>query len=94
MLAAREWPGNVRELRNEAERYVFGLSDAFGLTGDASNTLADRVNDYERALISASISANNGRLKETYESLGISRKSLYDKMQRHGLSRRGFTSDE
>ena len=29
-------------------------------------------------------------LRETYESLGLSRKALYDKMQKHGLSREDF----
>ncbi len=32
--------------------------------------------------------AQGGRLRPVYEALGISRKTLYDKMQRHGLDRR------
>jgi two-component system C4-dicarboxylate transport response regulator DctD len=89
-LAARDWPGNVRELRNSAERFVLGL-DPFdptsGSVRPASNRLADRMADYERSLIAGAISAHGGKLKAVYESLGIGRKTLYEKMQRHGLDR-------
>jgi len=85
-LTARDWPGNVRELRNVAERFVFRLADTFSDAPDP-HTLSERVGRYEKALIAAAISANGGRLKETYEALGLSRKALYDKMQKYGLSR-------
>lgn len=87
-LAARDWPGNVRELRNQAERFVLNLDplEATDLPGGAR--LADRMADYERSLIAGAIAAHGGRLKAVYESLGISRKTLYEKMQRHGLDRR------
>ena len=42
--------------------------------------------DFERQVIAATLEANGGSLKATYEALGISRKTLYDKMQRFGLS--------
>ena len=93
-LAARNWPGNVRELRNEAERFVLGLSNALAAENPSGDSLADRVGAYEKALISASIAANGGRIKETYESLGLSRRSLYDKMQRYGLNRDNFASED
>lgn len=92
-LAGRNWPGNVRELRNAAERFVLGLSATIGGGEHEAKTLADRMNAYEKAQIAASIAAHGGRLKETYESLGLSRKALYDKMQRHGLNRSDFTDD-
>lgn len=92
-LAARDWPGNVRELRNVAERFVLGLSDTLGDAPTGEQSLADRLSQYEKALIAAAISAHGGRLKETYESLGLSRKGLYDKMQKHGLSRDDFAED-
>jgi two-component system C4-dicarboxylate transport response regulator DctD len=34
--------------------------------------------------------AHKGNLKPVYESLGLSRKSLYEKMQKYGLDRRGY----
>ena len=57
-----------------------------------TSTLADQLASHEKALIAAAISANGGRLKETYEALGLSRKSLYDKMQRYGWD--DFANDE
>ena len=85
-LAARDWPGNVRELRNAADRWVLGLE---GEAGGAEGTrLADRVAGFERSVIAAAITAHSGHLRRVYESLGISRKTLYEKMQKHGLDRR------
>ncbi|WP_224815105.1 sigma-54 dependent transcriptional regulator [Hasllibacter sp. MH4015] len=90
-LAARDWPGNVRELRNEAERAILGLdrSDLPQPTG----RLSDRMAEHERGLIAAALAANSGVIKATYEALGISRKALYEKMQKHGLDRQAFRSD-
>ena len=87
-LAARPWPGNVRELRNAAERWALGL-DWMGAddAGVAPGRLAERVATFERSVIAAAIAANGGRLKPVYESLGVSRKTLYEKMQKHGLDR-------
>lgn len=96
LLAARQWPGNVRELQNVAERFVLGLDmelSAVYQAGAEAQALPDQLLNHERALIAASLAANGGRLNQTYEALGISRKSLYEKMQRHGLNREDF-SDE
>lgn len=57
-------------------------------------TLVERVAEHERALIAASLAANSGRLKDTYEALGISRKALYEKMQRYGLDRESFVDPD
>jgi len=93
-LAARDWPGNVRELRNEAERYVLGLTTMLGGDGQTGQTLAERVAAHEKALIAAAISANGGRIKETYESLGMSRRSLYEKMQRYDLGKSDYMAGD
>ncbi len=93
-LAARDWPGNVREIRNEADRFVLGLAGDTGSAQTKSQTLAEQMANHEKALISVAIQANNGRLKETYESLGLSRKTLYDKMQKHGLTRGDLGEDD
>lgn len=86
-LVARDWKGNVRELRNAADRFVLGLDWLEGEGGTAPR-LAERVAEFERSVIAAAIAANRGRLRRVYESLGISRKTLYEKMQKHGLDRR------
>ena len=90
-LASRDWPGNVRELRNAADRYALGL----GITDDpAPDTdpprLADRVAAFERREIEAALSAHNGALRPVYEALGLSRKTLYEKMVKLGIDKSAF----
>lgn len=95
-LAKSDWPGNVRELRNAADRFLLGLS-ATGAERESepqSQALADRVAEFEKNAISATLIANGGRLKPTYESLGLSRKSLYEKMQKYDLQRDTFAETE
>ncbi len=86
-LASRDWPGNVRELRNAAERYVLGLDWMQGSPGEAGPRLAERVAEFERSVIAGAIAAHRGHLRPVYELLGISRKTLYEKMLKHGLAR-------
>ncbi|SFV35195.1 two-component system, NtrC family, C4-dicarboxylate transport response regulator DctD [Devosia crocina] len=93
-LGERDWPGNVRELRNAADRYVLGLHFDDTLAGsDRMERLADRVAAFEKSAIASALNAHNGALKPVYESLGLSRKTLYEKMQRYGLERRFFGTD-
>jgi two-component system C4-dicarboxylate transport response regulator DctD len=73
-------------LRNAADRWVLGLEGDAG--GGEGTRLADRVAGFERSVIAAAIAAHGGHLRRVYESLGISRKTLYEKMQKHGLDRR------
>ncbi|MEL6523204.1 MAG: sigma-54 dependent transcriptional regulator [Pseudomonadota bacterium] len=95
MLAARDWPGNVRELKNMADRFVLDLE--MQLTPPLSTVptdLASTMAAHEKAVIAAAISIHDGRLRPTYEALGISRKTLYEKMQRHGLARDDFADQD
>ncbi|WP_187972183.1 sigma-54-dependent transcriptional regulator [Aquibium microcysteis] len=91
-LRAHDWPGNVRELRNIADRFVLGLWRGFGTAAGAtqgaaaSGALADRVAAFERSVIEAELRRSGGRMRPVYEALQISRKGLYDKMQRLGLT--------
>ena len=91
-VASRDWPGNVRELRNAADRFVLGLGQ-HGVEQssdmDAGDLrLADRVAEFEKDVIVAALLAHGGSLKPVYEQLGISRKTLYEKMQRYGLDKK------
>ena len=89
-VAAQEWPGNVRELRNAADRYVLGLGlDETAAPPPAAN-LAGQVENFEKNAIAAALVANSGNLKATYEALGLSRKTLYEKMHKFGLRREDF----
>jgi two-component system, NtrC family, C4-dicarboxylate transport response regulator DctD len=98
-LTTRDWPGNIRELRNTAERMALGLdpdvADQVGAQwgadqGGAQDSLAAQLAAHERALIAAALAANGGNIKATYTALQLSRKALYEKMQRHGLMRAQF----
>jgi two-component system C4-dicarboxylate transport response regulator DctD len=89
-IAERDWPGNVRELRNAADRLVLGLEtglDSAVVLEVANTRLADKVAAYEKQLIANAIAAHGGALRPVYEQLGISRKTLYEKMQKHGLDK-------
>lgn len=93
MLAGKSWPGNVRELRNAAERFVLGLSETEDTSLRPSPFLAEQISAYEKSIIAAAIAANDGQITATCDSLGLSRRTLYDKMQKHGLSRTDFVDD-
>ena len=87
---AHDWPGNVRELRNAADRFVLGMWQGFEVKGQpaagGSGSLGERLDAFERSVIMAELARNGGAMKPTYEALGISRKGLYDKMRRLGLT--------
>jgi two-component system, NtrC family, C4-dicarboxylate transport response regulator DctD len=89
-ITARDWPGNVRELRNAADRYALGLGEPAAPPDAPPARLADRVADFERREIEAALAAHGGNLKPVYESLGLSRKTLWEKMQKHGLDKTQF----
>lgn len=98
MLMSHPWPGNVRELRNLAERYVLlGEACSFDL-GDNGDTahpaigqgLAARVDQFERTLIQTELARHGGSIKHTQESLQLPRKTLYDKMKKHGLDKKDY----
>ncbi|CAN0519631.1 unnamed protein product, partial [Scytosiphon promiscuus] len=73
------------------DRYALGLDLDFVQTApDQTETLSDRVSGFERNAIATALTTHNGRLKETYEALGLSRKSLYEKMQKYSLNREDF----
>lgn len=98
-MARRDWPGNVRELRNAADRHLLGLDRMEHVnapsTSEPSGKLSDRVAAYERHVIAQELARQGGRLKHVYESLGISRKTLYEKMVKYDLdARTGASADE
>lgn len=91
-LQAHDWPGNIRELRNVAERYVLGLDDVFAsscapsLAAVPAATLEAQVDRAERGIIIQALAEQDGRIGDTAKLLSISRKTLYLKMRKFGLS--------
>jgi two-component system C4-dicarboxylate transport response regulator DctD len=95
-LLRHPWPGNVRELQNAAERFALGLDLDLDLQAQAPAPLPDddgnggglnaQVEAFERSLISAELSRSHSSLRSLAEALGVPRKTLHDKLRKHGLS--------
>ncbi|HYQ39733.1 MAG TPA: sigma-54 dependent transcriptional regulator [Pseudomonas sp.] len=90
-LLSHGWPGNVRELQNAAERFALGLDlglDHGAVTAEppAEGNLAARVEAFERSLIAAELARGHASLRSLAEALGVPRKTLHDKLRKHGLS--------
>ncbi len=94
-LREHDWPGNVRELVHFAERVALGIDNLAepSETVRAGLTLPERVDAFEADTIRAALEEANGDVKRTIEALGIPRKTFYDKLQRHGISRRDFAGE-
>ena len=98
-LMQHNWPGNVRELINVAERYVLTdmLLDQQSLDTwqepEAQQTLPSMIEKYEQRLIEQALSQAQGSIKQTYEALGIPRKTLYDKLAKYGIDRQRFLDE-
>ncbi|MCU0949855.1 MAG: sigma-54 dependent transcriptional regulator [Burkholderiaceae bacterium] len=97
-LLAHPWPGNVRELRNRIERacvlapeQVLQAADLFddgtpdSTPDGALLTLDAFIAQAERAYLQAVLQRFDGRVGAAAASLGISRKTLWEKSKRYGL---------
>ncbi|RHW17561.1 sigma-54-dependent Fis family transcriptional regulator [Sphingomonas gilva] len=90
-LADHDWPGNVRELRNFAFSAVLGLSDGGPRPPMGStDSLAERVDRFEAAAIEEALGHTAGDIQATMALLALPRKTLYDKMKRHGIKPDAF----
>lgn len=90
------WPGNIRELRHAVERAVilseseslrlhdFSLSAPEpGMETAAFSTL--NLEEVEKIIIRKAIAKNGGNMTKAAEELGLTRMSLYRRMDKHGL---------
>lgn len=86
-LLSHEWPGNVRELRNAADRFVLGLPPLPDVCEPAAAgpTLSDQMESFEKLLLQQALKKHRGRPTDVLNELGIAKKTLYDKVHRHGL---------
>ena len=96
-LLSHDWPGNVRELRNAAERFILlgSLSDLNDAENDvnAGLSLSEQVDAFEKTLIEQALSLTNGSIKNAMQALNLPRKTLYDKMQKHGIEKQSFKAE-
>lgn len=97
LITAHDWPGNVRELRHCIERAFILAEDTITaehimiLSSDDSNSDNDSHNvpvgvpleDIEQAAIEQTLQENDGNKSETAEQLGISVKTLYNKLDKY-----------
>lgn len=91
--SAHAWPGNVRELKNVAERWALGLPDALGgnaIQPDTTLPLAEQVDIAERAIIETVLGQSAGNVARAAELLQTPKKTLYDKLVRHGINVESF----
>ncbi|MNJ74382.1 C4-dicarboxylate transport transcriptional regulatory protein DctD [compost metagenome] len=56
-------------------------------------SLPERMESFEAQLIRDALAANQGDVKATLETLGIPRKTFYDKLQRHGIDRQQYLNN-
>lgn len=86
-LSRHDWPGNVRELGHFAERCALGLSPTGPAVPEPAKaaTLAEQMDRHERGLIRDELIMAGGDVRVAAEALGTPRKTLYDKIARHGL---------
>lgn len=96
VLGRRTWPGNVRELENVVQRT---LSNSGGLIRvadlpldvrqEAGRRSLTRMERAERDAIMSALENSRGNKVIAAEELGISRSSLYRKIERYGLADAG-----
>ena len=95
LLLRHNWPGNVRELQNVAERFALGLELALdddsadgspSSAGEVSGGLSEQVEHFERSLIAAELERSHSSMRSLAEALGVPRKTLHDKLRKHGLN--------
>jgi len=88
---AHDWPGNVRELKNVANRWALGLPDGLAPpTERPASSLAAQVDTTERQAIENALHHCAGNVAQAAELLQVPKKTLYDKLTRHGISAERF----
>ncbi|MFN6980381.1 MAG: sigma-54-dependent transcriptional regulator [Brevundimonas sp.] len=88
-LLEEDWPGNIRELAHFAERVVLGLDEGAG-GAEADLSLPDRLHRFEGELLRGALQTHRGDIVAVLDEMRIPRKTLYDKLQRHGLKPADF----
>ncbi|HOO09188.1 MAG TPA: sigma-54 dependent transcriptional regulator [Cyclobacteriaceae bacterium] len=88
------WPGNIRELQHAIERAVI-MADSptlqesdflFNRKGvAAADTDTLNLDDVEKAAVVKAIQLHNGNISKAADELGLTRASLYRRMEKYGL---------
>ncbi len=95
------WPGNIRELKNALERASLMSDGRFishdvlfdrpapklGALQDVASSLRDYLSECERDFIVRALDACQWQIQSCADSLGISRKNLWEKMRKLGIDK-------
>jgi DNA-binding NtrC family response regulator len=98
-LLRYHWPGNVRELQHAIERAIIMSEEVVLQPNDFQFLMpknepekeeAEDFTEYdletvEKMMIQKQISRNSGNISKAAKSLGLTRASLYRRMEKHGL---------
>ena len=91
------WPGNVRELQHAIERAIimtdasvlgpndFLLSSMEGNRNEGINFPSYQIDEAEKLLIIKAISRHAGNITKAAKDLGLTRASLYRRLEKYGL---------
>ncbi len=91
-LLNHSWPGNVRELRNSIQRAALLASDVLISAADlmlpkASPPKVQDDDEHSREDIVRALETSAGVVSDAAHALGLTRQSLYRRMQRFGIVR-------
>ena len=94
-LMQQDWPGNVRELRNFVRRFcVLGMPEPKETAAPATTVVQampdlpwkEYMDRQERLYVEQVLRNVNGQVNVACLAMGISRKSLYDKINKHRIA--------
>jgi two-component system, NtrC family, response regulator HydG len=95
-LGGWSWPGNVRALRHAMERAVilgegelldvsdFPLTESRSTPADAASGISS-LDEVEKAAIIRALERNKSNISRAAEALGLTRASLYRRIEKYGL---------
>lgn len=99
-LMRHDWPGNIRELKNVAAKFVLDLPLGIGeldgalrqvrSSGRKAQSLAEMTEQFEKQALTTALIKTSGRIADTAKLLQLPRKTLYLRMQKHGLRKEDF----
>lgn len=97
LLQRYQWPGNIRELQHAIERAIIMAEgeeldsrDFFFLSAKPASEKAPiavtlNLDDMERSTIQRAIDKNGGNISKAAKELGLTRASLYRRLEKYGL---------
>ena len=97
-MSKHAWPGNIRELQHSIERAIilsnssvlqpedFNFNPPSGKENDQPLNLDQfNLDEVEKLLIRKVLKKYNGNITQAAAELGLTRSSLYRRLEKHGL---------